>query len=67
MRIAFTVCDCSHAVHAGGDPERQTAMVEIPDDNVPQLVREWLDAKRYERETAGAYCYKSCSLSIVVE
>jgi len=67
VKIAFTVCDCGHVVHAGGDPDRQTATVEIPEDHVPQIVREFLDAKRQERDDAGRWCYKSCSLSIVVE
>ena len=67
VKIAFTVCDCAHVVHAGGDPERQTAMVDIPDDQVPKIVRKFLDAKRQELDDDVRWCYRSCSLSIVVE
>jgi hypothetical protein len=70
LRIAVTVCDCSHVVHAGGEPHRVTSIIELSDEQVPE------NLKRYFADVAAAkahrekfqstnYDYQSVTLSLV--
>jgi predicted transcriptional regulator of viral defense system len=66
MKLAFTICDALQTSYAGGVADLQTAIVEIPDEQIPKIVREYLDSQRIADPTRGNFCYKSCSVSIVV-
>lgn len=62
MNIVFTVTDVSHAVHAGGEIERRSAIVEIRDDLLPEMVKHYLKAKAEDRPEQ--WCYLTMSVSI---
>ena len=70
MKIAITVCDCTDVVHAGGEPQRTTSIIELPDDKIPAILRNYLEdiaAAKEHQEKYGKpqYVYKSVSLSLV--
>lgn len=60
MKLAFTVADANHQIHVGGETERTTAIVEIPEELLPEIVKKYLE----ERMKPG-YCYHSLSISVV--
>jgi hypothetical protein len=60
MKIAITVSDAVHVANAGGELQRETAIIEIADDKLPPLVRRYLEAKG-----RGEPCYQSMSFSLV--
>lgn len=43
MKIIARVCNIGAAANVGGDPDIQSAIIEIPDENIPQLVKSHLD------------------------
>jgi len=59
MKIAVTVCDCSAVVHAGGDPHRETATIELTNNQIPEILRRYVRSKK-----TGL---TSVQLSLVVE
>lgn len=64
MRIAVTVADCSHAVNAGGEVERRTVIIELHDEQIPELLTKYV----HDRELANAcgdWFYQSVSLSLI--
>ena len=67
LKLAITICDCSHVVHAGGDPVRTTSIIEVPETFVPQAVRDYLNRERSAKKNEATYFYESISLSIVQE
>ena len=65
MTIIVTIADATHAVHAGGEVERKSASIEIPDDAVPAILREYFELKA--KEKSGNWCYLSASFSLLSE
>lgn len=47
MKIAFTVSDFGAAANIGGDVERKTATIEIPDEQIPKIVRDHLATPKW--------------------
>ena len=47
MKIAATVTETAHACFVGGAIQRNTAIIEIPDDIIPQLVKNYLKDSSY--------------------
>lgn len=71
VQIAVTVCDCSDAAHAGGDPHRVTQIVTLTDEQVPPILRLFVSeqlrsAEHAEKYNVPAHFYQSVTLSIVV-
>lgn len=64
MRLVFIVADATHAAHIGGEVERQTATVDIPDESIPVIVREYLRIKSEENTSNGKWSYLSMSVAI---
>jgi hypothetical protein len=70
MKIAVTVCDCSHVVHAGGEPHRVTSIIELTGDQVPPILANHLELARSIREKdgfGGGYLCESVTFSLVEE
>lgn len=67
MKLAFTICDTGHFVHAGGDPERTTYMVEIDDAMLPPLVQQYLGEKSAEDLDMRIFCYKTLTITPVLK
>jgi hypothetical protein len=69
VRIAVTVCDCSHVIHAGGDPQRTTSVIELNDDQVPLILRQHLEAVAKSKQKTGSYgggyLYETVALSLI--
>jgi hypothetical protein len=53
MKIIATVSDGNGAVHIGLPVEHRSAIIEIPDDNVPKLVPDYFEAKMEARERSA--------------
>ena len=67
MKLAVTICDCGQVVHAGGEPNRETSIIQLRDDQIPAMLRDFVEEKNREREQAGQWCYKSATFSVVVD
>lgn len=68
LKIAVTVCDCSHVVHAGGEPHRVTSIIELSDEHIPPILVKHLELVKSIREKdkfGGGYLYESVTLSLV--
>jgi len=70
VKIAVTVCDCSHVAHAGGDPQRVTAIIELLDSQIPNVLRAHLLAVARIKEHAKShglpgYIYESVVFSLL--
>ena len=64
MKLAFTIADAVHVLNAGGEVERRTVIVEIPDETLPKLLKTYLADKSNEPHP---WCYMSLSISVVQE
>ena len=67
MKIIATVCDVAGVVHAGATPESKSVVLEIPDDKVPQLLKQYLKNKKWATEGENRYTYEYLSFSLVEE
>ena len=61
MKLAFTVSNPDHYMHAGGEIERKTSIISIEDASLPRIVQEYLDLKNKDPHR----CYLSMSISVV--
>ena len=64
MKLIATICDCGHVVHAGGEPERTSYEIDIPDDKLPRALLDYV--KQKQAEDKGTWCYKSVTFSILM-
>lgn len=64
MKIAFTITDASHAVHAGGEVIRETHIVVLDVMQVPEEVLRHL-ARVEQARKEKLFCHESMSISIV--
>lgn len=67
MKIAVTVLDVAQVVHAGGQPEALTSIIELREDQIPPLLKKHLEARQKAREVVGGWMYETVSFSLVVE
>ena len=70
VKIAVTMCDVGDAIHGGGDPRRLTSIIELRADQIPVILREYLeeaDAIRVMRSEKPVYSYKQVSFSLMEE
>ncbi len=67
MKLAFTVSNTGHAANIGGEVERNTAIIEIANDQVPKLVRQYIESKQLEDGTKGKWSWLQLSISLVEE
>jgi len=65
MKIVVTLVDCSGAVCAGGGVERESAIIEIPDDSLPALVKKYKKDRRWASEGPNRYTYQSLEFSVL--
>lgn len=68
MKIVCTVTDVSAVVHAGGSPEAVSAIIEIPEDQIPPIVREYFECVEWVKNNPkNRVCYSQLSFSILQE
>lgn len=60
MKIVFTISDFGAAANIGGDTERRSMVVDIPDELIP------LEVSRYLKDGDRAH-WQTLSLSLLVE
>jgi len=66
MKIVFTETDGSGAYHIGIDVERKSAILEIPDEQLPHLAKRFFDERKRIKKSGG-WDYSSLSISWVEE
>lgn len=67
MKIAITIADANHMAMGGGEVERFTSIVQIPDESLSPAVKAYIKARNEEDPSKGKWCYLSASLSLVEE
>lgn len=67
MKIVVTVADGSGAVHVGSDVTCTSAIIEIKDEQVPDLLKQHLEHIAWAKSGKNRYCYETLSLSILEE
>ena len=60
MKIVATVADFGVAANIGGDTDYRSVIIEIPDENVPAMVRKYLSDKDVRK-------WQTLSFSLLVE
>ncbi|MDD3926367.1 MAG: hypothetical protein PHT33_06900 [bacterium] len=66
MKIVATVSDVTEVVHCGGRAEIVSAVIEIPDESLPAIVRQHLAHKKQCNEH-GCGCFSTVSFSYMEE
>ena len=68
MKLVCTVTDVGAAVHAGGAPESSSAIIEIPDEQLPRIVKQYFEKVRWANENPKSRSnYSQLSFSILQE
>jgi hypothetical protein len=67
MKIVVTVTDVGEAIHCGGDVVRKSAIIEIPEDQVPSIVKNYFKNKRWAKERPNRFTYQTLSFSLLEE
>lgn len=72
MKIAVTITDAGMALNVGGPVSQETAIIEIPDENLPYILRKYLQHRDQaivaaERAQLPPHLYATCSFSLVDE
>lgn len=64
MKLVFTIADATLLIHTGGDVERKSYLLEVPDENIPRGVMQEL---RNRRESTKPGNVASIAISILEE
>jgi len=67
MKIVATVTDAGGVVHAGASIEARSAIIEIPDANIPSVVRRYLTNRKWAAEGPNRHTYEYLTFSIYEE
>lgn len=51
MKIVFTISDFGAAANIGGDTERSSFIVDVPDEHIPHKVRDHFENKNNKWQT----------------
>jgi hypothetical protein len=73
MKIAVTITDAGMAINVGGPSESETAIIEIPDSQIPRILREHLEQRKRIRDRLEAgesrvpHLYQTVAFSLLSE
>jgi len=67
MKIVVTITDAAGVVHAGATIESRSAILEIPNDKLPTIVKQYLENKVWAKQKEGRYTYEYMTFSILDE
>ena len=67
MKIVATITDATCVVHIGGDISRESAIIDIPDDLVPGIIKEHFKRTEWARSGENRHCYETLSFSLLNE
>uniref|UniRef100_A0A6M3JYQ2 Uncharacterized protein n=1 Tax=viral metagenome TaxID=1070528 RepID=A0A6M3JYQ2_9ZZZZ len=65
MRIIATVTDAGGVVNAGASIESRSAIIEIPDNAVPEIIKRYFASEKWASEGANRYTYKYLTFSLL--
>lgn len=66
MKIVVTISEFGAAANLGGDVERRSAVIDIPDDQLPVMLQQELQYRAEAREADGQV-WTSISFSLLEE
>lgn len=67
MKIVATVSDFGAAINIGGNVEYRSAIIKIPDDQVPELVKKYFQDLKWAKEAPNRNLYGTLSFSLLEE
>lgn len=72
MKIVATVSDGNLALHLGLSVEHESAIIEIPDDKIPAIVKRYFNniqwaKEQQEKGNKSASCCETLSFSLLSE
>jgi hypothetical protein len=68
MKIVATVTDCGDMIHTGAPLTAKSSIINIPDECVPEIVRDYFKNLAWMREDMEhRSSYRSLSFSLFVE
>jgi len=67
MKIVATVTDVGSVIHAGGRAESVSAIIEIPDNSVPEIIKQYFKSKKWASEEKNQHFYKDLTFSLLEE
>jgi hypothetical protein len=67
MKIVVTVTDVGGVIHCGGDVARKSAIIEIPEDQVPSIVKNYFENERWAKERPNRYTCQTLNFSLLEE
>jgi len=48
IRIVVTITDAAQVVYACGETEKKSGIIEIPDENIPEILKRYLLNGQYQ-------------------
>jgi hypothetical protein len=67
MKIVVTITDAGGVVHAGASIEARSAIIEIPDEKLPNIVEKYLECRKWVSEAPNRHTYEYMTFSILDE
>lgn len=67
MKIVATVSDYGAAANIGGNVEYTSAIIEIPDDAVPEIVKKYFRDVAWAKEAPNRHVYGTLAFSLLEE
>jgi hypothetical protein len=67
MKIIATVTNTGHYACAGGKAENTSGMIDVPDDDLPKVVKDYLQHRSWAERNPGNYTYETISFSLLIE
>lgn len=64
MKIVCTITDVSAVVHAGGQPESMSCILDVPDESLPRLLKKEFENRAWNRAHDKPF-YSSIALSVL--
>ena len=61
LKIVATITNFGAALNIGGDPVRESMIIDVPTNNIPEKLKKYLDANLAKRK------YETLSFSILNE
>lgn len=67
MKIVATVTDAAGVVHAGASIEARSAIIDIPDESLPPVVKTYLKNLEWAKQGENRHTYEYLTFSILDE
>ena len=67
MKIAVTISDVGAAVHMGGVVSHETALINIPDENIPDILKQYFTNIEKAKKRQNMVNYQDVMFSLFKE